>query len=240
MKMQIINPDQMTVTETSVDLEDYRAIQDAIGGHSYEPFHVAGGIMLFIDATARIRPSRPARFLLPSRKDARGEPMSIFGTALLVQKGHRPPPEIVFPKEHRVTSLDKNWRTLGCFVKSSVGSEHDDLNFHAILSDERFVAATRVVLATFEDQVLNVCPSEGICPMLELEIADAHIGAALDLYEEVLADLGYSDEREEEGEEEGNDEEFELPSGWAVLADPFQTEQDGMHRVLGLRAAAAI
>lgn len=234
MKMQIINPEQMTITETSVDLEDYRAIQDAIGGRSYEPFHVAGGITLFIDETARIRPSRPARFLLPCRKDADGGPMSIFGTALLVQKGHRPPPEIVFPKERRLTCLDMDYRTLGCFVPSSVGSDHSDLNFQAILSDERFVAATRVVLATFEEHILNACPSQGICPMLEMEIADKHVSAALDLYEEVLTDLGYVEAFEEEDDDEAEEAER------AALSISGDTNGDGMHRSVGLNSVRVL
>lgn len=229
MKMQIINPEEMTVTETSVDLKDYRAIQEAIGGRSYEPFHVAGGITMFIDENARIRPSRPARFLLPTRKDRNGEPMSIYGTALMVQKGHRPQPEIVFPKERRLTSLDMDYRTLGCFVPSSVGSDHSDLNFQAILSDERFVAATRVVLATFEKHILNACPSQSICPTLEMEIADTHVSAALDLYDEVLTDLGYVEAFEEE---DGEEEEAER-AALSILGD---TNGDGMHRSVGLKS----
>lgn len=202
MHMMLINPEDMSLAETTVDLKDFRAIQRAIGGRSYETIRAAAGTRLFVDANARVRPERPSRFFLPNAKNPHEEPLAIYGKALLVVAGSRSFPEIAFSQEQRVTFLDRNWQTLGCFVSTAAGRDPSNINFQATLSDERFVAATRVILSTFEPHVLNAVPSHSLCPMLELEIDDQHVGAALDLYDEVLAILGYKDEGEDEDEEE--------------------------------------
>jgi hypothetical protein len=210
MKMFKISPANLTVTATQrVDLADYRAIQQAIGGRPFDRVRPCTHVRMFVDEAARLRSPAPARFLLPMNGR---EPLSFFGDALLVLDGDAAMPEIVFPTERRVTALDHDFRMLGMFVSTKAGRDASGLNFQAILSDERFVAATRVVLATFEPHILNALPSADFLPMLELEIADDHIDDALDLYDAVLAELGYTDDEDAQREEEE-------PEGCAILTD---------------------
>lgn len=200
MRMIIIDPEAMTVTETAaVDLCDFEAIQQAIGGYSFELLKPFARARLFVDANARLRGPLPARFLLPMGSGR--EPMSLFGKALMVLDGNKSAPEVVFPKEARVTSLDRDYRFLGFFVNSTAGRDYNNLNFQAILSDERFIAATRVVLATFEPHIKNAVATAEWLPLLELEIARDHLSDALDLYDKVLEGFGVADEA---GEEDGN------------------------------------
>lgn len=205
MKHFIIDPLLMTVSEIdAIDLNDFRAIQAAIDDSLYEVVRPLNGTTLYVDENARIRTPRPERFLIATDPDA--EPLSLFGKALMVLKTGINAPELIFPREVRVTALDHNWQHLGNFVTehaASAGEVQHDFNFQAVLSDEKFVAATRVVLSTFERFIDAAVPSMRLCPILELKIDCEHLGMAKDLYEEVLEELGVSlDFWEEEDEEE--------------------------------------
>lgn len=218
MHMMSIDPHKMSLEPTLVDLNDYQSIQRALGNRPFEEIRLREGGRVFVDADAKIFPNRPARFLIPCEGQ---EPLSLYGKALIVLKGNKSCPEIVFPKERRVTDLDCDFRHLGFFVTTGAGDDASNLNFQAILSDKRFVAATRVVLASFEPYIRNVILSVDFIPMLELEIERNHIGAALDLYDEVLTGLGVED-RKDDVEEEPEDRIVLLP--------------DGQHRMRGLRS----
>lgn len=216
--MKLVDPTACSVREVIADTNDWNELRSLIGCSLIEPVKLRAPekklVTVFCDESARCYNQPPPRFLLPDFRSAGGEPFVIYGKALLAGEA-----EVVFPTERRVTPLDCDPRTLGLFVKQRAAeASNESLNFQAILSDERYVAASRVVLATFENDIIAAAFSVDLCPVLELEISTAKRDAAFQLFDEVLDELGapkgWGDDEEEDGDGSEN--------GWAILAQPHK------------------
>jgi hypothetical protein len=204
----VIDPRSKTKSRTPVDFKLHEALQAAIGNKSYETVVIpdrrgkATG-MLIVDATAKLTGVKD-RFFIHNPSNP-SYPIVCYGKALLAAVSPSGKPvnnpakreaiEIAFPTDERVTPLDHYPETIGWFVPSRAERDprNANTNFMAILSDERFVAAMRVVLATYEDHLEEAVFGGVHIPTLECRFAPNILDDAMDLYDRLLTDFGYTE-----------------------------------------------
>ena len=114
----------MTVTDATVDLTDNLAIRTAIGGKHHntcpqdQKFKIYFILKNYIGVEGKCHTKRPNRFFTFVENATAS--YAWFGKSLIVQKSNLAFPEIIFPRERRITGLDYNPNNLGTPINPGV------------------------------------------------------------------------------------------------------------------------